>query len=95
MKNSPSSPIEKLKSFIRQPYAWPGGYPLFGIFKDGGTCCKKCAKKEYKTILADTVSRFGSSFEFFDVDVNWEDVDLICDHCNQPIESAYGEVNVL
>jgi len=96
MKTAPNSAIEKLKNFIRQPYAWPGGYPLFGIFGDGEACCKACAKSEFKRILADTLQGFGPSFQIVDVDVNWEDQELYCAHCNVKIESAYGgEMNKL
>ena len=91
MKTKPDSGIEKLKNFIRQPYAWPGGYPMFAIFGDGEACCKKCAKTEFKTILSDTMQGYGSSFQIVDVDVNWEDENLFCAHCGEQIESAYGE----
>lgn len=90
MKTKPDSIVEKVKSFIRQPYAWPGGYPLFGIFGDGEALCKDCAKTEYKVILSDTLQGFGASFQVVAVDVNWEDNDLYCAHCNSKIESAYG-----
>jgi hypothetical protein len=29
--------------------------------------------------------------EFSCADINWEDPDLICDHCRKRIESAYAE----
>jgi hypothetical protein len=32
------------------PYAWPGGYPLYGVFHDGGACCAKCASTERESI---------------------------------------------
>ena len=34
MKTKPDSMVEKVKTFIRQPYAWPGGYPLYAIAND-------------------------------------------------------------
>jgi hypothetical protein len=34
MKTKPDSGIEQLKAFIRQPYAWPGGYPLYAVMGD-------------------------------------------------------------
>ena len=30
----------------RQPYAWPGGYPLHGVTDDGGVICRICAVDE-------------------------------------------------
>ena len=35
MKSQPTSGIEQLKAFIRSPYAWPGGYPLYAVMGDG------------------------------------------------------------
>ena len=93
MKTRPNSIEESLKDFIRQPYTWPGGYPLFLITTDGAALCKTCAKSEYNLILASTRGRDNDGWTAAAVDVNWEDVDLYCDHCGQPIESAYGEVD--
>ena len=28
---------------------------------------------------------------FIDVDINYEDIHLVCDHCGQLVESAYSE----
>lgn len=94
MKSQTTSTVEQLKNFIRQPYAWPGGYPQYLICADGGALCKTCATKEYKLILSDTRAvDLRSGWCIAGVDVNWEAVDLTCDHCGQLIESAYGETN--
>lgn len=69
------------------PYAWPGGYPLFGIFHDGGACCHKCAKTE-RGCIGTTTGTDG--WGLVAIDVNWEDPDLYCSHCSGQIESAYG-----
>ena len=81
----------QFKQFIRQPYVWPGGYPLFAIMDDGGTICRHCAKENAKQIIRSTRDGARDSWQCEAVDVNWEDVDLYCDHCGKPIESAYGE----
>ena len=90
MKTKPDSMIEKVKAFIRMPYAWPGGYPLFAWFNDGDVCCKECAKSEFRQIIADTKADDNCGWNIKGVDVNWEQPDLYCAHCDQPIESAYG-----
>lgn len=36
--------VEQVKDFIRQPYAWPGGYPKILLMSDGGTICPACAR---------------------------------------------------
>jgi len=72
---------------LREGYAWPGGYPLFGLAvqKDGHdkaeyVMCPKCAGK-----------RDWLDHRIIAVDANWEDPLLFCDFCNERIESAYAE----
>ena len=72
------------------PYAWPGGYPLFGIFSDGGACCHLCAKLEREAIGTTTGS---DGWQLVAIEVNYEDTKLFCAHCDSRIESAYGENN--
>lgn len=75
-------------------YAWPGGYPLFYCFKDGGVICPDCVNANVAEI--DCANRGGhchNSHGGWAVDaceINWEDDDLVCDHCHKKIESAYG-----
>lgn len=72
---SPGSPARL------EPYAWPGGYPVYyTIAAEDGTVdlCPKCAAKEkpwYKTVQQ----------------INYEDPRLICEGCNERIPSAYAE----
>jgi hypothetical protein len=59
---------------------------------DGGALCFRCLKEERRNILEalqDPSYRTGWEVEGFCI--NWEDCDLYCDHCSQPIESAYGK----
>ena len=68
-------------------YVWPGGYPLFYITIDNGILCPKCCN-ENKELLND---EYDSQWFVIAYDVNWEDEKMYCDHCNEKIESAYGE----
>lgn len=70
------------------PYAWPGGYPLFGIFHDGGSCCRNCAATERASIGTTTGT---DGWCLVAIEANWEDPELYCDHCGGRIESAYAE----
>jgi len=77
----------ELRATIRNgKYAWPGGYPLFFVNKDGDCICMDCARKEYKSVSRDLLHN-GEMV----CDINWEDKDLICEYCGNQIESAYGE----
>jgi hypothetical protein len=82
-----------VKSFIRQPYAWPGGYPLFAVAADGGCLCKSCVKDNAKLVIQNTRQETQKDWAVVAVDVKWEDESLVCDHCGKQIESAYGEPN--
>lgn len=91
MKTQPNSTVEQFKNFVRRPYAWPGGYPMFAVCDDGGCLCKDCAKSEAALIIRATVSQDSSGWQVAAVGVNWEDTELTCDHCGNAIESAYGD----
>lgn len=91
MKTKPNSPVEQVKNFIRQPYIWPGGYPLFIVCMDGGAVCRHCAKENARLIISETRANYGAGWAAAGVDVNWEDTELTCDTCGRLIESAYGE----
>lgn len=68
-------------------YAWPGGYPLFYITKDNGVLCPDCVEKEYERCIDPEEDQFY----VIDVRINDEDPRLYCDHCNERIESSYGD----
>lgn len=75
------------------PYAWPGGYPRYLLMGDGGCLCMKCAVTEGPSILREMAISFGAdaAWQAVAFDINWEDENLYCDNCNEPIESAYGD----
>jgi hypothetical protein len=76
-------------------YAWPGGYPMFYVFRDGGCICPKCVNDNIELIDADMrhgrVWNSHGGWAIDAADVNYEDADLHCDHCSERIESAYCE----
>jgi hypothetical protein len=60
-------------------YAWPGGYPITYLTRDGLEICPNCANQEE---TSDPVT---------DGDVYWEGPTITCDDCGREIESAYGD----
>ena len=72
---------------IESPYAFPGGYPMFAVTSDGGALCKDCCKSESRSI---GTTYGGDGWQVTGLSINYEDKDLYCDHCSQPIECAYG-----
>jgi hypothetical protein len=66
-------------------FAWPGGYPIIYIDKDGSTLCAKCATKSLDD--PDEVPQFKPVA----CDVYYEGPIVQCEQCNVDIESAYGD----
>ncbi len=83
-------PIE-VREAIRDKYAWPGGYPLYIVMEDGASLCVECGKKEYRMLAEASRDKDRSGWLPSAPNVNWEDPDLYCCHCNARIESAYAE----
>lgn len=76
----------KLRATLRNgKFAWPGGYPMFLLFQSGEPLCFDCAIKHYHHLNPE---QWGA---IVGTQINWEDEHLTCSHCNQKIESAYGE----
>ncbi len=69
-------------------FAWPGGYPMFYIADDGEALCPDCAN-DPKNPVHEGGDADGWRLEGYDI--NYEDAQLFCAHCNKRIESAYGE----
>ena len=68
-------------------HTFPGLYPVYYITQDTGILCPKCVNDNL-TLCADSND---SQWYVTHTDVNWESTDLTCEHCNENIESAYGD----
>lgn len=69
-------------------FAWPGGYHLFYLFTDGGVCCPGCANRNIVDIDQGRNNSHGG-WALCAVEPNYEDANLVCDHCGKPIPAAY------
>jgi len=84
--------INKLKTFVRNPYVWPGGYTQIMLASDGGGICHKCVKENFRQILESTKNAFlNDDWAFEDTFINWDDVDLHCDHCSERMPAEYED----
>lgn len=81
----------EVREFIRQPYAWPGGYPKILLMDDGEIICPACARKEYRQISNATRHYLRDGWQAGAVGIHWEGSPLYCAQCNAPTESAYGD----
>ena len=84
--------VNDFRKAVRQRYVWPGGYPTYFICNDGEALCHDCAKTERRLILdAIAYPEYRDQWEVIGLDINYEDPELYCAHCNARIESAYAE----
>ena len=84
---------KELKQALRDgPYAWPGGYPTFFLAADGEPLCHTCVKRYFKQVIYEIYRpRAGDMFRVIGQEINYEDEHLHCAHCEEQIQSAYGE----
>lgn len=81
----------QLRATLRNgAYTDVGGYPLYLICADGAEFCFDCAKRDYKRIVMDMNHEEDGLFKIIGCDINWENDDMQCAHCNKIIPSAYG-----
>ena len=86
MTRDNQTPSQRRESIVAEPYAWPGGYPKYAVLADGEALCAKCCETE-KDHLEDY--DMGDDHIIAGIDINWEDENLHCCHCNNLIECAY------
>jgi hypothetical protein len=79
-----------IKHAIRQRYAWPGGYPLYGITSDGCALCVTCMREHWHSIAYAVRHDLRDGWYVSAIDINYEDVELHCEHCTGHIEAAYA-----
>lgn len=84
--------IERLTDGSLPANTMPGCYPLLYHVADGGILCADCANGKNGS-LASTDEGTPDDWHIVGQDVYWEGGELCCDHCNGPIQSAYGAVD--
>lgn len=82
--------IADFRRDIRQPYAWPGGYPRFFICDDGEPLSFESARENRRLILESLRDETNDGWRIMGCTVNWEDSLLVCSHSGKRIQSAYG-----
>ena len=74
-------------------FSGPGGYPMLYVLSDGGCICPDCVNANIDEIdWANRGERRFNSHGGWAVDgfdINYEDADLVCDHCGKAIPAAY------
>ena len=71
-------------------FAWPGGYTILYLMKDGGTLCASCVKENLEQIK-EAEKDEDAQWQIADAYVHWEGPPEYCDHCNKEMTSEYGD----
>ena len=88
----PSYTADQFSADLKEPYAWPGGYPRYFVCSDGADLSFAAAKAQSWQIRhAIRTNDPSSGWRVDGCEVNWEDPALYCDHTGARIESAYAE----
>jgi hypothetical protein len=87
------STTQDLRQAIRNPYAWPGGYPTYIILYDGEYLCHECARENYKALSNALRHRIDDGWRPVAHEVYWKGPPEQCVHCNKSLESAYGDLD--
>jgi len=86
MQSNIRTRIQALKSVIREPYAWPGGYERFLIMDDGDAICHRCAKEGFKLMLQSTLFNYNDGWGVAGQDAECNsDGPINCGHCSASI----------
>lgn len=84
--------LQDVKAALRAgAHAWPGGYPLYFLTRDGAALSFEGARDAWREIVREFMDDTSTGWRVEGVDVNWEDGALTCDHTGKRIPSAYAE----
>ncbi len=84
--------LRDVRATIREPYAWPGGYPRYVVLTDGAMLCCDCARAQYRQISWATRANDRNGWGSIGVSIYYENDGSLCAHCGAVLESAYGDV---
>jgi hypothetical protein len=91
MQTTTRDTLATVRTFCREHYAWPGGYPLALMMTDGATLCPACTRANYPLISRATRDNLRDGWQAAAVFIHYEGAPLVCDQCNQETPSAYGD----
>lgn len=79
--------FRNILSYVKEPYVWPGGYPLVATCEDGEVMCPTCVGQHIDDCLFDA----RSGWYVASVDPYYEGPTLVCSNCDAEMKSAYGD----
>jgi hypothetical protein len=82
-----------LRKAIRDKYAWPGGYDMVFITRDGGVLCADCVRTEYHQVAYERKHNISCGWNVEAIDHGGNtDGSLPCDHCSKEL-GAYVDLS--
>lgn len=82
----------EVKNYLRNPYAWPGGYRLTAYCADGEPLCRSCILANLPEIIrAMGPDYWHRNWTIAAIDVHWEGPAEQCAHCGVDLPSEYGD----
>lgn len=83
--------LANVRRAVREPFAWPGGYPVYVYTSDGEMLCAACVRENYRAISEATRQRLNDGWRVEGTDVYWEGPPEHCANCNKALPSAHGD----
>lgn len=85
-------PISEVKNYLRNPWAWPGGYRLTAYCADGEPLCRSCILANLPEIIrAHGPHYWHRDWTIVAIDVHWEGPCETCAQCGADLPSVYGD----
>ena len=80
--------LNTVKRFVREHYAWPGGYELVAITNDGELLCHECVKQNIRSVFWDIFNRCDTGWQITSIGMEAVSADACddeyksyCAHC--------------
>lgn len=82
---------QQLRATLREKYAWPGGYEIVFLTKDGCVLCWECVMQNYSAIISSIRQKCNDGWWVCASDIvedyTQNGADLVCENCNKTWES--------
>lgn len=75
----------ELRTAIRHPYAWPGGYQTVIVMSDGEIICHECARENYRLLSKSLKERSNDGWRPCAWELFLEGEDETCCNCGKQI----------
>lgn len=83
-----------LKKYVRNVYAWPGGYEVYAITSDGGCLCMACVRANWRSVVWSRLHRVSDGWQVVAVECDSNlDSAVFCDRCGKAIGPAWYPEN--